>query len=335
MPIVKNLCACAVAAALLVSGLSVRAARAQNAAARVAEPRPYFYEPAISPDRKEIAFVSGGDIWTVPADGGEARLLVSHPATESRPLYSPDGRRLAFISTRTGNGDIYVLDFATGDLKRLTFDDGFEQLDAWSYDGRWVYFSSAARDISASNDIYRVSADGGTPLQVSADRYANEWSAAPAPNGADMAFVGRGYAQWWRHGRAHIDESVITLMRNHSTAAYEPLTGGGAKEVWPMWGDAGRSIYFMSDRSGAENIWKLGLGGEPRQVTKFTDGRVLWPNISYDGRAIVFERAFGIWKLDTESGRASQVLITRRGSPAGPAVERLRLAEQFQDLALS
>src|SRR6266436_332333 len=64
--------------------------------------QPYFTEPAISPDGSEIAFVSGGDIWTVPAAGGEARLLVSHPATESRPMYSPDGKRLAFISRRTG-----------------------------------------------------------------------------------------------------------------------------------------------------------------------------------------------------------------------------------------
>lgn len=330
----KSFSTCVVAAALLVSGLSVPATRAQDVA-RQAEPRPYFYEPAISPDRKEIAFVSGGDIWTVPAEGGEARLLVSHPATESRPLYSPDGHRLAFISTRTGNGDIYVLDFASGELKRLTFDDGFEQLDAWSYDGKWIYFSSTARDISASNDIYRVSADGGTPMLLSADRYANEWSAAPSPDGADMAFVGRGFAQWWRHGHAHIDESLITLMRGHSTNSYEPLTRGGAKEVWPMWGDGGRSIYFMSDRGGAENIWKLTLGGEPRQVTKFTDGRLLWPSVSYDGRAIVFERGFGIWKLDMGSGRASEVKITRRGVPAGPAVDRMRQADQFQDLALS
>src|SRR5712691_6375254 len=97
---------------------------------------PYFTEPAISPDRSEIAFVSGGDIWPVPASGGEARLLVSHPANESRPLYSPDGRRLAFNSTRTGNGDIYVLTLDTGDLKRITFDDSNDQLDAWSPDGK-------------------------------------------------------------------------------------------------------------------------------------------------------------------------------------------------------
>src|ERR1700761_3873625 len=121
---VKNPRVCLLAALMLLSGVRVTPVRAQ--AAPMPAPRPYLYEPSISPDRKEIAFVSGGDIWTAPAEGGEARLLVSHPATESRPLYSPDGKRLAFISTRTGNGDIYVLDFATGNLKRLTFDDGFE-----------------------------------------------------------------------------------------------------------------------------------------------------------------------------------------------------------------
>ncbi|MDT5293198.1 MAG: tricorn protease [Acidobacteriota bacterium] len=331
----KNLCVCVLAAALLGSGLSVSAARAQRIEARSPEPRPYFYEPALSPDRKEIAFVSGGDIWTVPAEGGEARLLVSHPATESRPLYAPDGRALAFVSTRTGNGDIYVLDFASGDLKRLTSDDGFEQLDSWSYDGKWLYFSSTARDIASSNDVYRVSAAGGTPMRVSADRYANEWAATPSPDGASLAFVGRGYSQWWRHGHTHIDESVIMLMRNHSTESYEALTAGGAKEVWPMWGDAGKSLYFMSDRSGAENIWKLTLGGRPQQVTKFTDGRVLWPNISYDGRTIVFERGFGIWRLDTDSGRAVEVQIARRGVPSGPATERVRQTDQFQELALA
>src|SRR4051794_39637133 len=66
---------------------------------------PSFAEPALSTDGSEIAFVSGGDIWTVAAAGGEARLLISHPSSESRPIYSPDGKSLAFVSNRTGNGD--------------------------------------------------------------------------------------------------------------------------------------------------------------------------------------------------------------------------------------
>src|ERR1700752_3360855 len=101
---------------LVLSFLSTSVAFAQS--------RPYFTEPSLSPDRKEIAFVSGGDIWTVPATGGVAALLVSHAANESRPLYSPDGRQLAFISSRTGNGDLYLLTLTTGDLKRLTFEYG-------------------------------------------------------------------------------------------------------------------------------------------------------------------------------------------------------------------
>src|SRR4051812_47371280 len=65
-------------------------------------PQPAFAEPAIAPDGSEIAFVSGGDIWSVPAAGGQARLLVSNAASDTHPLYSPDKTRLAFVSTRTG-----------------------------------------------------------------------------------------------------------------------------------------------------------------------------------------------------------------------------------------
>src|SRR5687768_5865973 len=147
-----------------------------------------FAEPAISPDRSEIAVVSGGDIWTVPAAGGEARLLVAHEGTESRPIYSPDGTRLAFISDRTGGGDIYVLSLRTGELRRITFDDALDRLDGWSRDGRWVYFSTSTQEIASMNDIFRVSADGGTPMAVSADRYTGEFFAAPSPDGQRLAF---------------------------------------------------------------------------------------------------------------------------------------------------
>ena len=134
------------------------------ATGRQVQPLPSFSEPAISRDRSEIAVVSGGDIWTVPVPGGEARLLVAHEAAESRPLNSPEGDRLAFVSERTGGGDIYVLTLATGVLTQLTVDDGLERVDAWSRDGRWVHFSSTSRPIAGMNDLYRVRADGGTPM---------------------------------------------------------------------------------------------------------------------------------------------------------------------------
>ena len=224
-------------------------------------PLPALSEPGISPDGREIAFVSGGDIWTVPTSGGEARLLVSDPAMEARPLYSPDGKMLAFTSSRTGNGDIYVLELATGALRRMTWDDGRDQLDNWSRDGKWIYFSSTSRDISGMNDVYRVAVTGGTPLPVSGERYVNEFFAAPAPDGKAVAINARGIAssQWWRHGRSHIDESQIVIVRDPSEHSYEPVTADGAKEIWPMWSPDGQQLYYMSDRSGSENIWTSAL----------------------------------------------------------------------------
>jgi tricorn protease len=106
---------------------------------------PYFTEPSVAPNRAEIAFVSGGDIWTAPLSGTEAQLLVSHPATEGRPIYSPDGTRLAFVSNRSGERNLYLLDLATSSIHRITFDDSSEQLDDWSRDGKYLYFPTSAQ----------------------------------------------------------------------------------------------------------------------------------------------------------------------------------------------
>jgi Tol biopolymer transport system component/C-terminal processing protease CtpA/Prc len=294
---------------------------------------PSFAEPGISPDGATIAFVSGGDIWEVPARGGDARLLVSHAATESRPLFSPDGKRLAFTSSRTGGGDVYVLTLGTGELARLTFDDVNELVSGWSGDGKWVHFQSNSHEVSGVLDVYRVSADGGTPMPVAADRYTTEYFAAPAPSGDVVAITARANAatQWWRNGHSHLDESEIWLLKGGAAApSYEAVTKGGAKDAWPMWAGDGKTLYFMSDRSGAQNIWS-----GTKRLTSFKDGRVLWPTITSDGKTIAFERNFGIWTVDTASGQAREVKVALRGAPAAAAIEHRAFTDQFQELALS
>ncbi len=259
---------------------------------------PSLAEPAISPDGHEIAFASGGDIWTVPGEGGIAHLLVTDPATESRPMYSPDGQQLAFVSTRTGAGDIYILTLATGGLKRLTWSDQPDQLDGWSRDGKWIYFTSSANDIAHLPDIFRVSAEGGTPLEVSRERYLSEFESAPSPDGESVALCTKGisFSQWWRNGHAHIDETEIWLKPMADNLPARVLVPADSKHAWPMWSRDGRTLYFMSDKSGAENLWELSIpSGAPKQLTHFEHGRVLYPSISYDGKTIVFERNLTIW----------------------------------------
>ncbi len=303
--------------------------------------QPLLSEPALSPDHSEIAFVSGGDIWTVPASGGEARLLVSHPATESRPMYSPDGGRLAFVSTRTGNGDIYVLDLRSGDLKRITYDDTLCALAAWAPDGKWLYFASSRNDVSGMSDIYRVPAEGGTPVAIAAERFVDESQAAPNPADDTVAVVSGAMAvrQWWRKGHAHIDETRFDVVTPAQTAggkpAYRRVLDAHGKNLWPMWSADGKTLFFMSDASGAENLWRMAPGSAPHQVTKFTDGRFLWPGISRDGKAIVFERDFAIWKTDPSGEHCGRIAITLRGVPAVPSTTHLNLTSDIREMSLS
>ncbi len=310
-------------------------------------PRPSFSQPALSPDSSQIAFISGGAIWSVAASGGAAHLLIADKGSDSRPLYSPDGRRLAFVSTATGNGNIYVLDLAAGSLTRITYADTPDQLDAWSRDGQWLYFSSTHDNVGGMQAVYRVRSTGGTPMPVSLEAYRNESQSAPSPDGRTVALIGGGMGdfQWWRHGRSHIDEGAVWLLSDDGSHHYARLTPDDARADWPMWAADGRSLYYMSDRSrsdrgtsdsgGAENIWHVQLDGSETALTHFIDGRVLWPTISADGHTIAFERDFGIWTVDVQTGQSHAVAITLAGAVSPPADRHETLHKDFTDLALS
>lgn len=329
-------------AVLLLSPLVLLCLESRAPGQKASAPRPSLSQPALSPDGKEIAFVSGSDLWTVPAEGGAAHLLVSDPAEESRPLYSPDGTRLAFMSTRTGGGDIYVLLFATGQLQRITYSDAASNLDAWSKDGEWLYFTSGATDVGNQGDILRVRASGGTPTEVSHERYLNEFESAPSPDGKQIALIAKGISssQWWRDGHAHIDETEIWLKPVDGEGGYRKLVSADAKHAWPMWLPDGKTLLFMADQSGDggpghENLYQADAGsGAVKELTHFSSGRVLWPTISYDGNTVVFERNFGIWKADAHTGQAEEVKIMLRGVPSGPGVTH-EAVTAWSGLALS
>ncbi|MDT8340922.1 MAG: S41 family peptidase [Longimicrobiales bacterium] len=326
-----------IAAGTLPAAAQVPARPAPVAVAKP-DPLPSFSQPAASPDGRRVAFVSGGDIWVVDAAGGGARLLVAHPAEDTRPLFSPDGRYLAFESDREGgDADIHVLELETGVVRRLTFYDDSESLDAWSRDARFLYFTSSRRDPGGQSDVYRIPVAGGTPVPVTDDRYAAEYHAAPSPDGERLAVVAGGrmaLGQWWRRGSSHIDETAIWLREGGEEARYRRIVEGG-KNLWPRWSPDGDALVFMSDRGGAENLWTVTAAGEAlTPLTAFTDGRVLWPDLSVDGSLLVFERDFGIWALSA-GGEPAPLDIRLEGAVSERVTRRLSLDRGFSDLALS
>ena len=99
----------------------------------------------LSPDGKTIAFAWRGDLWSVPATGGVAKRLTSHSATDAQPKFSPDGKRIAFISSRNGGDNVYVMSATGGAPTQATFHSEGYSLEGWYPDGRSV-LTNASRD---------------------------------------------------------------------------------------------------------------------------------------------------------------------------------------------
>ena len=193
------------------------------------------------------------------------------------------------------------------------------------------------------NDVYRVAADGGTPMAVSGDRYANEFFSAPSPDGTTLAMSARGNgvgavvaarAQPSRRGEIWLRDLTAADAPSAYARAHERRRQGPVADVERPTASRSSScpIAAAPRTSGS---WRPPPDRAPRQVTRFTDGRVLWPSITATARRSCSSATSGSGQLDTASGKAREVPITRCGAPAGPAVEHLRLTNQFQDLALS
>src|SRR5581483_4587842 len=131
-------------------------------AASAQEPIRFARTPDISPDGKHVAFSYLGDIWVVEAIGGVARPVTMHEAHDVNPVFSPDGKWLAFSSNRHGSYDVYVVPAVGGKPRRLTFDSGHDMVTGWTPDGRHVVFSSTrTTKFPPQAESYTVPVEGG------------------------------------------------------------------------------------------------------------------------------------------------------------------------------
>ncbi|MDX1555918.1 MAG: hypothetical protein R3212_07830, partial [Xanthomonadales bacterium] len=133
-------------------------------------------QPALS--QEHLAFVYAGDLWVSGTDGSHPRRLTSHPADERNPVFSPDGRSIAFAAEYEGNLDVYVIAVEGGQPRRLTWHPEADLPLDWSADGREVaMLSYRESDHGRSGQLYHVSVDGGLPRkQMEARIYRGSYS---------------------------------------------------------------------------------------------------------------------------------------------------------------
>jgi tricorn protease len=252
-----------------------------------------------------VAFAYLGDIWTADEDGTNVRRLTVHKARDIAPRFSPDGRQIAFSSDREGNMDVYVIPSEGGAVRRLTVHTADETVLEWTADGKGILFASQ-RGEDFMGKLYVVSIEGGLPRDAGPDMgVAGSYS----PDGTRLAINRKAQAYWRKYYRGAY-QSDVTVM-DLASKTFKDLTHFEGMDSWPLWGHDG-FIYFVSDRQGKglTNIWRVRDSGGPAEpVTRFTTGDVRFPGISGDGKTIVFEHDYGIWKLDVANQQVKPIRL--------------------------
>src|SRR6185437_15370316 len=110
-----------------------------------------------------VAFVNAGDIWIAPRGGGRATRLTIGVGVESAPIFSPDGRTIAFTGEYDGNVDVYTVPVGGGVPHRVTWHPAPDAAVAWSKDGSKIIFRSSRDAASRYTHLYEVPAEGGVP----------------------------------------------------------------------------------------------------------------------------------------------------------------------------
>ncbi|HEV7375023.1 MAG TPA: PDZ domain-containing protein [Pyrinomonadaceae bacterium] len=260
-----------------------------------------------------IAFVYAGDIWTVPASGGTARRLTSHPGLELFPKISPDGRWIAFSAEYNGTRQVFVISVDGGEPRQLTYRNDVGALPprggwdnrvlGWTPDGKNVLFR--ANRVPYSDRLghpYLVAVEGGAeqPLQIN-----QTGGMSYSPDGTKVAFtpISNEFRGWKRYrGGQSPDVWIYDLTHNTS----EQITNTRAQDMIPVW--LGDTIYYLSDRDWTMNVYAYDTRTKKtRKVTNHSDYDVLWPSGS--GVELVYEAGGYIYRLDTRSSKEERVPI--------------------------
>lgn len=218
------------------------------------------------------------DLWMMDQDGKNQRqLTTAETRVERYPTITPDGRYVVFVSTRTGNSNLFRLELATGDQQQLT-NGTSEEFPVISGDGQSVIYTATG---SIKFTLWKVPISGGTPVQLTDQ--LSQWPAV-SPDGARIVCWYRAEAQApWRIAIIPINGGAPEQIINPPAQADTSI---------PMrWMPDGKSISFVATSTGVSNIWRQPLdGGAAQQLTNFTSDQIFWFDWSRDGKQLACSR---------------------------------------------
>lgn len=281
------------------------------------------HSPSLSPDSLTVIFTYQGDVWEAPSVGGVARRLTVHDSDDFAPVYSPDGKWIAFSSTRTGRADVYLMSAEGSEPRRLTYHSSDDVVIAFSPDSQYVFFESG-RDWLA-DAIWRVAIMGGEPEQV----LKEECSAGRlSPDGTYLA-AHIGYFDIYRKGyRGHANSDL--WLRSMQSGELTQLTDFPGTDAAPLWAPDGQSLYFLSDREyDALNIWELTLATKAvKPVTTLSSGLLYDAELNRTGDRFVFVHEHKI-KTCGLDGVITEIPVQTAADYRSEKIEKL----SFNDLA--
>ena len=293
--------------AILIILLSTFAATAVQAADPVmGDPDPNDMRLLRYPDihGDTIVFTYGGDIWTVSAQGGQARRLTGSVGFQSRPKFSPDGATVAFSGNYDGNHDVYTIPAGGGEPVRLTWHPGWDRVIGWQPDGKSVRFQSP-RESHTGRDIqlYTVNTDGGLPRRII---LPTAGLSSYSPDGKKIAFNRNSReSRTWKRYKGGMAQNI--WIYDFDANDTRQITDWIGSDNFPMW--SGDKIYYNSDRSGRLQIWVHDtISGQHRQVTDHDEYDV--KNPSHGPDAIVYENGGRLYVLDLATEQTRKVTVS-------------------------
>jgi len=240
----------------------------------------YYRFPTTRGDR--FVFTAEGDLWSASLTGGKATRLTTHPAEESRPALSLDGRRVAFSAAYEGPQEAYIMPTEGGLPQRLSFEGGPVQVLGWTPQGEVLYSFQNPTGPNAQRVIAAVHPDTLKRRTLPVVE-ANE--ACLDATGRILYFTRLGLQATGDNARHYRGGAAAEIWRYDLEGKGEAVKlPFDAPAKRPMWG-SGR-LYFVSDRDGTDNLWSTdGQGADPRQHTRHKGWDVRAASLG-DGRIV-------------------------------------------------